>query len=314
MDFKDYYAIMGVAADADEATIKKTYRKLARKYHPDVNQGNKESEEKFKEINEAYQVLSHADQRKKYDELRAQYQQWQQRGGQPNDFNFQDWQAQPDERVHVQYGTMDDLNDLFGEDSAYSDFFRSIFGEAVPERGRARTPRKGQDVEAEVEISLEEAAQGATRLLQLDERRIEARIPAGVRTGSRVRLSGQGQPGRTGGPAGDLYLVVRVLPHAGFEQQGDDLYADVDVDIYTAVLGGEVRVPTLERAVLLKIPAQTQAGRSFRLRGKGLPQLGHPESRGDLFARVRLVLPEKMSEEEVNAIKEAAAKRSRETA
>ena len=212
MDFKDYYEILGVSPDADAKTIKQAYRKLARQHHPDVNPGNKEAEEKFKTINEAYQALSNPEQRKKYDELRAQYQRWQQSGRQPKDFNWQNWSAQPGQGANVQYETVEDLDDLFGNESPFSDFFTSIFGQTRGRRERPGGPRKGQDVEAEVDLTLEEAYRGATRTLQIGDRRIEARIPPGVRTGSRVRLSGQGGQGRDGGPAGDLYLVVRLLP------------------------------------------------------------------------------------------------------
>lgn len=310
MDFKDYYAILGVPPDADANTIRSAYRKLARQYHPDVNPGNKEAEEKFKEINEAYQALSDEESRKKYDALRLQYQRYQQGGGRPQDFNWEAWSAAPGQGVRVQYASPEDLEDLFGTDSPFSDFFNSIFG-GVRGQPRAARPSRGRDFEYEVEISLEEAYRGTTRLLQMDGKRIEAQIPAGVRTGSRVRLSGQGEAGRGNAPAGDLYLVIRVSPHHRFEREGDDLYTEIPVDIYTAVLGGEVRVPTLDREVLLKIPPRTQAGRSFRLRGKGMPHLGDPQSRGDLYARVRLVLPENMSERELEMFREIVRSRSK---
>jgi len=314
MDFKDYYEILGVSPNADEKTIKKTYRKLARQYHPDLNPEDKEAEEKFKNINEAYQALSNAEQRKKYDELRAQYQRWQQSGGQPRDFNWQNWTAQPGQQANVRYATAEDFEDLFGEESPFSDFFTSIFGQTgrrTSARGRTRTqvPRKGQDVEAEIELSLEEAARGTTRVLQIGDRRIEARIPAGVRNGSRVRLAGQGGPGGGGAQAGDLYLIVRLLPHPDFELEGDELHTKVPVDIFTAVAGGEVRVNTLDRPVMLKIPPMTQGEQSFRLRGKGFPKVGKPQDKGDLYARVNLVLPENMTEEEQNTLQSLAAKR-----
>jgi curved DNA-binding protein len=312
MDFKDYYEILGVSPNADEKTIKQTYRKLARQYHPDLNPGNKEAEEKFKSINEAYQALSNAEQRKKYDELRAQYQRWQQTGGQPRDFNWQNWTAQPGEQANVRYATAEDLEDLFGEESPFSDFFTSIFGQtraAGGARARASAPRKGQDVEAEIALSLEEAARGTTRTLQVGDRRIEARIPAGVRTGSRVRLAGQGGPGGGGAPAGDVYLVVRLLPHPDFELEGEALHTKVPVDIYTAVAGGEVRVDTLDRPVMLKIPPMTQGGQSFRLRGKGMSRPNDPKVRGDLYARVTLILPENMTEEELSTLRALAEKR-----
>lgn len=308
MDFKDYYEILGVSPDADEKTIKQAYRKLALRHHPDVNPGNKESEEKFKTINEAYQALSNPEQRKKYDELRAQYQRWQQSGRNPRDFNWQSWAAQPGQEVNVQYGTPEDFEDLFGGESPFSDFFSTIFGQA---RGRSAPsgPRKGQDVEAAVELSLEEAYHGGTRTFQIGDRRIEARIPPGVRTGSRVRLSGQGEPGRNGGPPGDVYLIIRLLSHPTFELEGDDLYIRVSVDFYTAVLGGEAQVPTLDRPLTLKIPPKTQADRTFRLRGKGMPKPKDPNTKGDLYARTRLILPENMTEQELNALRELAKSR-----
>lgn len=305
MDFKDYYEILGVSPDADEQTIKQAYRKLARQHHPDVNPGNKEAEEKFKTINEAYQALSNPEQRKKYDELRAQYQRWQQSGRNPRDFNWQNWAAQPGQEANVQYATPEDLEDLFGSEGAFSDFFSTIFGQA---RGRSAPsgPRKGQDVEAIVELTLEEAYHGASRAFQIGDRRIEARIPPGVRTGSRVRLSGQGEPGRNGGSAGDVYLIVRLLPHPTFELEGDDLYTRVSIDFYTAVLGGEAQVPTLDRPVTLKIPPNTQTDRTFRIRGKGMPKPKEPNARGHLYARTRVILPENMTEQELTALRELA--------
>ncbi len=202
MDYKDYYEILGVPPTAEKKVIQQTFRKLARKYHPDLNPGNKESEEKFKTINEAYQVLSNAEQRKKYDELRTQYQQWQQSGGsRQQDFDWQNWSTQPGKGQRVQYANAEDLEDLFGSESPYSDFFTSIFGQAGKSgrgknRGASPSPRRGRDVEFEVDLTLKEAFHGAERLLEIDGHRIQASIPPGVRTGSRVRLAGQGEPGR----------------------------------------------------------------------------------------------------------------------
>ncbi len=314
MDYKDYYEILGVSPDAEKKAIKQTYRQLARKYHPDLNPGNKEAEEKFKTINEAYQVLSDVEKRKKYDELRDQYQRWQQAGGRQQDFDWQNWSARPGEGVHVQYATPEDLEDLFGSDSPYSDFFSSIFGQV---HGRSRgsgqkaapSPRRGRNVEYEVDITLEEAYHGANRLLEIDGHRIQAMIPPGVRTGSRVRLSGQGEPGQNNGQNGDLFLLINVLPNVTFEREGDDLHIEVPVDIFTAVAGGETHIPTLERPLILKIPPRTNARRSFRLRGMGMPLLGDPKKHGDLFALVRLVLPEPLSDQEVKSIQELATAR-----
>ena len=315
MDYKDYYGILGVPPNAEKKVIQQTFRKLARKYHPDLNPGNKEAEEKFKTINEAYQVLSDAEQRKKYDELRAQYQQWQQSGGnRQQDFDWQNWSTQPVKGQNVQYANAEDLEDLFGSKSPYSDFFTNIFGQAgKSSRGKNRSaspsPRRGRDVEFEVDLTLEEALHGAERLLEIDGHRIQASIPPGVRTGSRVRLAGQGEPGRSSGPAGDLYLAVHILPNEIFEREGDNLHLEVPVDIFTAIAGGEIRVPTLERPLILKIPSRTNAGQSFRLRGKGMPHLGDPKTRGDLFAMVRLVLPDPLTDQEVDSIRELTSSR-----
>jgi curved DNA-binding protein len=314
-DFKDYYEILGVPPTADKKVIQKTFRQLARKYHPDVNPGNKEAEEKFKTMNEAYQVLSDVEKRKKYDELRAQYQQWQQSGGRQQDFDWQNWSAQPGKGARPQYASPEDLEDLFGSSSPYSDFFTNVFGQErrnVSGRGRGAppSPRRGRDVEYEVDLTLNEAFQGADRLLEMDGHRIQATIPPGVRTGSRVRLLGQGEMGQNSGPAGDLYLIIHILPNDTFEREGDDLHVDVPVDIFTAIAGGETHVPTLERALILKIPPRTNARQSFRLRGKGMPHLGDPKTRGDLFALVRLVLPDPLSDQEVDRIREIASSRT----
>jgi curved DNA-binding protein len=316
MDFKDYYGTLGVPPDADKKVIQQAFRQLARKVHPDVNPGNKEAEEKFKTINEAYQVLSDAEQRKKYDELRAQYQQWQQTGGHQQDFDWQNWSAQPGKGARVQYANPEDLEDLFGSDSPYSDFFNSIFGQAprsARSSGRAAPPRprRGRDVEYEIDLTLEEAYHGAERLLEIDGHRIQADIPPGVRTGSRVRLAGQGEPGHNSGPAGDLYLIVHILPNETFEREGDNLHLEVPVDIFTAIAGGEIRIPSMEGLLVLKIPPRTNAGRSFRLRGKGMPHLGDTKVHGDLFALVRLVLPDPLSDQEVNSIRKLASARQK---
>ena len=314
MDFKDYYEILGISPDADKKVVQQTFRQLARKFHPDVNPGNKEAEEKFKTINEAYQVLSDAKQRKKYDELRAQYLQWQQTGGSQQDFDWQNWSAQPGKGARVQYTNPEDLEDLFGSANPYSDFFTNIFGQASRSgrgsgRGTSPSPRRGRDVEYEVDLTLEEAFHGTERLLEIDGHRIKAGIPPGVRTESKVRLAGQGEPGLNRGPAGDLYLIVHILPNETFEREGDNLHLEAPVDIFTAIAGGEIRISSLERPLILKIPPRTNAGRSFRLRGKGMPHLGDPKTRGDLFARVRLVLPDPLTDQEVNRIRELASSR-----
>jgi curved DNA-binding protein len=310
MDFKDYYEILGVPPNAEKKVIQQTFRQLARKHHPDVNPGNKEAEEKFKTFNEAYQVLSDAKQRKKYDELRAEYLQWQKTGDPQHDFDWQNWSTEPGQRARNQPANPEDLNDLFGSDSPYSDFFSSLFGQTRKNGvGATPRPRRGRDVDYEIDLTLEEAFQGTERLLDIDGHRIKAGLPAGVRTGSRVRLAGQGETGQNGGQAGDLYLIVQVTPNKKFEREGDNLHMEVPVDFFTAIAGGEIRIASLERQLILTIPPGTNAGQSFRLRGKGMPHLGDPKTRGDLFALVRLVLPDQLTDLEIDSIRKLADSR-----
>jgi curved DNA-binding protein len=297
MDYKDYYQVLGVDKNSSEKEIKRAFRRLARQHHPDVNPDDPQAEERFKEINEAYEVLSDQEKRQKYDQLGADWQRWQQTGGRPSDFNWGRWTSGgPGDGVHVRYGTPEDMEDLFGGGGAFSDFFSQVFGGMGGARGGGgfqyqMRPQRGQDYEQPVEITLQEAHHGTIRVLQKEDQRLEVKIPAGAKTGTRVRMSGEGGPGPAGGPAGDLYLRVTVLPDPRFERKGDDLHTNLPVDLYTMVLGGEVRVPTLTGEVVLTIPAGTQNGRSFRLRGKGMPRLRKSGENGDLYAKVEVRLP-----------------------
>lgn len=294
MEYKDYYKILGVARSASDDEIKKTYRKLAMKYHPDRNPGDKKAEEKFKEINEAYQVLGDATKRARYDQLGESYTHWQQSGA-PGGFDWSQWfsQAPAGGNVRVEYG---DLGDLFG--GGFSDFFNAIFGgvggASTQTRRRQARPAPPQIVEHPVQITLEEAYQGAERAVQVEGRRLQVKIPAGARTGTRVRMAGAGPAGPDGRPM-DIYLKIEVLPDGRFERKEDDLYADANVDLYTAVLGGEVHVPTLGGSVLLTIPAGTQPGQAFRLAGRGMPRLKHPQGHGDLYVRARVQIPRQLT-------------------
>ena len=316
VDYKDYYKILGVKKDAGKQEIRQAFRTLARKYHPDVNPNNKESEEKFKEINEANEVLSDPEKRKKYDEMSAYYQQYGRMPGATGP-------AGPDEYGNAgEYGGFDggtyqyrtvneeDLRDIFGDQSGFSDFFETLFGSAgaantgrtsTASRGRQRaTP--GQDVESGIDVTLEEAYKGASRVLELTEasgtiRRLEVKIPAGINEGSRIRIAGQGMQGTAG--RGDLYLVVRIVPDARFTREGTDIRTYIDVPLTIAMLGGETQVPTPDgRKLLLRIPAETANGKAFRLRGQGIPQTGQPDKRGDLYAEVNIVLPRNLTEEQ----------------
>lgn len=313
MEYKDYYKILGVDRNAEEKEIKKAYRKLARQHHPDVNPGDETAEERFKDINEAYEVLSDPEKRRKYDQLGSSWQQWQRTGRDPGGFDWSQWfsGAQPGGGVRVEYGDLRDLGDLFGS-GGFSDFFRAIFGGmGAPRSGWTQAqqarPRRGQDYTQPVEITLEEAFQGTTRMIQKDGRRLEVKIPPGVMTSSKVRVAGEGSPGIAGGASGDLYLEVRVLPHSIFEREGDDLRCEVPVGLYTVALGGEVKLPTLSGDVMLKISPETQGGRTFRLRGKGMPNLRNPKKRGDLYAKLRVQVPQKLSQREKELFRELAS-------
>jgi curved DNA-binding protein len=321
MEYKDYYKILGVERSASEKEIKRAYRRLARELHPDVNPDNKAAEEKFKEVNEAYEVLGDSDKRVKYDQLGANWQQWQRMGRNSGDFDWSQWFAGAPGGggpggTRVEWSG--NLGDLFGGggSGAFSDFFRAIFGGmGGGQAGAAGNPFgrtgqraiRGQDVQAQVEITLEEALKGTTRTLERDGRRVRVKIPAGARSGSKVRVAGKGNSGYSGGPPGDLYLNVVVKPHPIFQRDGNDLRCNVDVDVYTAVLGGEVHVPTLDGDVSLKIPAGTSSGKVFRLRGKGMSTPRKSKERGNLLATIQIQVPKKLGARQRELFSELAS-------
>ncbi len=294
MDYKDYYKILEVDKKASADEIKKSYRKLAKKYHPDMNANNPKAEEKFKEISEAYEVLSDKDKRAKYDQLGSSWKSYQQSGG-TGGFNWNDW---------AQGGV--DINDIFGAGGGrgtggFSDFFEAIFGGGMGGARRTQTPfaQRGKDYTRDVEISLEEAYHGTTRILRTaNNRRLEVKIPVGAKNGTKVRIKGEGGTG-TNAPNGDLYLRVKITPHPSIEIDGEDLKVTVPVDLYTAILGGEVEVSTPKGKLKLKIPAQTQNGKTFRLRNQGMPKLNKPDSHGNLFVTLNVKLPKNLSDEEI---------------
>jgi curved DNA-binding protein len=306
MEFKDYYQILGVSRSADEKEIKKAFRKLAQQYHPDKNPGDKEAERKFKEVNEAYTVLGDADKRTKYDKFGAQWEQYERAGVRPEDVGwgaFGGGGGMGGGRTRTV--TPEEFEQMFGGAGGFSDFFQTLFGGnmggGAGRPGTQYRTRGGYDPfggmqemapETTVQVTLEEAFHGTTRALQMaDGSRLEANIPRGVKTGSKVRMRGAaGQ--------GDLVLKIEVLPHAQFTREGDDLRVKVPVDLYTALLGGEAHVPTLERTLALTVPAGTQNGKVFRLRGQGMPHLKQPDQRGDLLAEVNVALPTNLSDEE----------------
>lgn len=306
MEFKDYYAALGVDKTASAADIKRAYRKLARESHPDLHPGDKKAEARFKTINEAHEVLGDPETRKKYDELGANWKQYEQAGA-PGaggwNGNFRQgggsgggYRTMTPEEMEAAFGG--------GGGESFSDFFQAFFGQDFahasgrPRRAQSR-PARGHDLEQQVDVTLEEAFNGTTRRIQKEgeERTFDVRIPAGIHDGARIRASGEGGAGR-GGPAGDLYLIVHVLPHAVFERRGKDLVTHVNVPVTTAVLGGEVSVPTIAGSpIRLRVPELTPEGRTLRLRGHGLPGLAQSPERGDLLATVHVRMPEKLSDE-----------------
>jgi len=290
---KDYYSILGVNRNASEREIKQAYRRLARKYHPDVNPGDKSAEAKFKEMNAAYEVLSDKEKRQKYDQFGDQWQyaeQFAKAGWQQTPFwDFS--QGSGSTTIHFGQGDLD---------SIFDDLLRGFGARTTRQRVR---PRRGQDIEHPVEVTLEEAYHGTKRIISLEsDKRLEVKIPPGVKDGSRVRVAGKGMPGY-GGARGDLYLVISVKPHPLFERKGDNLYVEVAVPLTVAVLGGEVQVPTLKGKLALKIPPETQNGHAFRLAGQGMPHLGN-SSRGNLVARMKVVLPTNLSSQEKELFKQ----------
>ena len=303
MDYKDYYKILGVPRNADDKAIKKAYRELARKYHPDKNQGDEKAKARFQEINEAHAVLSDPEKRSKYDQFGADWERVQQAGG---DFDWSRYASGGGPNVRYTY-TGGNTEDIFGS-GGFSSFFETLFGSSgfgFGDTSRTR-PARGQDIEQPVKISLAEAYHGTTRLLEKNGTQREIKIPAGVDTGSKIRLSGEGGASMSGGASGNLYLVVDVGPDKRFERRGDDLYVEFDLPLYVALLGGKADVPTMDGSVQLTIPPETQNGKRFRLSGKGMPNLKNPKKFGDLFATANVVLPTGLSDEERSLIEQLA--------
>lgn len=287
MDYKDYYKVLGVEKSATQADLKKAYRALAKKYHPDKNKDNKAAEEKFKDISEAYEVLGDAEKRKQYDQLGSNWRQFQNGGGQY-------------QRPQGGY-SQQDYGDMFGGagGGGFSDFFEQFFGGAGASFGQQRSGRapQGQDYQAEMDITLQEAFEGTARLLNVNGQQLRIKTKPGVTDGQTLRINGKGGPA-PGGTSGDLYINVRVQPDPRFERKGDDLYTSLSVDMYTAILGGNAQVNTLSGQLKLKIPAGTQNGKTLRLRGKGMPLYGKAAQHGDSYVKIEVTLPTDLSNEE----------------
>jgi curved DNA-binding protein len=267
------------------------------KYHPDKNPGDKKSEDKFKDINEAYQVLSDEQKRARYDQLGSAYSNFRTSGGRPGDFRWDEWFQQ--QQSSGQRGG--NVDDMFGGGATFSDFFRTIFGEAVRSSARGQAQQQQEPgYQQEASISFQEAYEGTTRQLQTNGRKLQVRIPAGVKTGSKVRVAGAG-PERT-----DLYLVIHVEDEGRFERDGSDLTTTSTVSVFTLILGGEAEVDTPNGKVKLNIPAGTQPDQVFRLAGRGMPHLKSPSTKGDLFVKLKVQIPKYLSSKQIELIEEAS--------
>lgn len=294
MEFKDYYKTLGVPRSATEKEIKQAYRSLARQYHPDVNPA---TAERFKEINEAYQVLSDAEKRRRFDQLSVSYHDWQRSSVKSAGFDWSRWTQEDYAQSRQESGGI------------FSDFFNTIFGDGTRRAQVNKQPIQGYDQELEVTLTLEEAYTGTKRRVDKGRNSFNAHIPPGVKTGSEIRFVGQGEPGFAGGKAGDLYVKIKVQEHPVFTREEDDLYMDLEVPLYTAVLGGEIRITAPGGHVRLRVPPGTQSGSTIRLKGRGMPRLNIPKEHGDLYTRVMIQIPTDLTPEEEDLFRRLAALR-----
>ena len=290
MEYKDYYKILGVDKKASQDDVKKAYRKLAVKFHPDKNPGDKKAEEKFKEINEANDVLSDPAKRKKYDDLG---ENWQSQGqGFPNDFGQQSRRRQGGQQFYS------------SEESQFSDFFESVFGSGAgggfggSSKQRGRMQRQGEDHQAETTITLEEAFNGTSRQVNLANQTLNLKLKPGIADGQILRMKEKGGPGMNGGPNGDLFITIHIQKHPRFERKGDDLYFDQPLDAYTAILGGKLAVQTIDKTIKINIPEGTDSDKVFRLKEMGMPEYSNPKQRGDSYVSVHIVVPKNLSSED----------------
>lgn len=302
MNYKDYYKILGLNKTASQEEIKKAFRKLAVKYHPDKNPGNKTAEEKFKEINEANEVLGDPEKRKKYDELGENWQHYQQYGN-AGQHAGDPWQNAGGRQYSSGRTTF--------EGGDFSDFFESFFGGRFG--GGDPGPQKGSDYSAEVQLSLEEAFNGTTRLLEVNGEKLQMKFKPGIREGQTLRIRGKGGAGSHKGERGDIYIAVHVSEHPHFERKENDLYCEAPVDLYTAILGGKTLIRTLKGNIKIDIPAETENGKVLRLKGMGMPVFGKEKESGDLYAKVKVILPKHLSAEEKELFQQLKNKHHAET-
>ena len=307
MIYKDYYKDLGVGKTATPAEIKKAYRTLAKKYHPDKTKGDKASEEKFKEINEANEVLSDPEKRKKYDQFGADWKHYEEAGAQPGGF---DWSKYASGRSGQTRQTTTNESDGMFTDESVNDLFEMLFGQRSGQRrGRRSVTVKGEDLETETTLSLEEAYHGTTRLIRLNGQTIKVTIKPGVADRQMLRIPGKGGVGLNGGPNGNLYLTTKIAPHPEFHRIGNDLHSNLPVELYTALLGGKTQIKTLKGKVTINIPKGTPNGKELRLRGLGMPIYAKKNEFGNLLVKVNIVLPDNLSEQEINKFRELASLR-----
>lgn len=328
MEYKDYYKILGVTREASQDEIKKKYRKQAAKFHPDKNPGNKKAEAKFKEIGEAYEVLKDPEKRKLYDQVGSDWKRYKQAGANPNDFNWGQY-ARPgrqgqSHRVHI------NMEDLFGGSagsqqgrrsggsSPFSSFFETLFGGADPFTGgqqqqhtrQQRTTNRrspgARDSEAEIPVQLKDLFEDTEKQLRVNGERVKIKIPAGIEEGKRLKLKGKGEGGQV---KGDLYLKIKIVEPEGVERKGLNIYQTFPLDLYTAVLGGQITAQTLQGKIKLNIPSETPNGKVFRLTGRGLPEFNKPEKRGDYFLKAEIELPQKLNARERELFRKLAYER-----
>ncbi len=324
MNYKDYYSTLGVKKGASKDEIKKAYRRLARKYHPDVNPDDDTAVKKFKEISEAYEVLGNEENRKLYDQLGSDWKRYKQTAGQGGDFNWQQWAQNQGARGRRQAHSQS-TEDFFGG-GEFSDFFEQIFGGGI-NRGQFRQRRgrggaefqdhpfgyetrsasqKGKDIHAELEITLEEAYSGTEKSVRVNRNQMKVKIPKGIYDGRRLKLKGRGHSGLHGGESGDLYIKVNIKPHDVFTREDDNLYTTAETTLYQAILGGVISVPTMTGNVKIKVPPESQPGKVMRLAGYGMPVFQSENRKGDLFVTLQVVLPEKLTEKEKKLFRELA--------
>lgn len=287
MNYKDYYKILGVDKDASQKDIKKAYRKLAAKYHPDKNPDNKQAEEKFKEINEANEVLSNSEKREKYDALGSNWEAYQNTGD--------DWRQYTNQSRDSQFHGQGPS----GED--FSSFFETFFGggrSGSSYRGQRQATFTGGDIQAELPITLLEAYQGSKRTFEINNEKLRITIKPGAYDGQQLKVKGKGQPSVNGGARGDLYIVLVLQPDFRFDRMGDNLIYEIKVDLYTAILGGKIEIPTMSSAVKMTIPKGVDIEKTFRLKGKGMPKYSNPKQHGDLLVKLKIELPKKLTQEE----------------